>query len=320
MISSPSKPIALRVKASTEDNHLLSSPKPSNSKMPPPTPVSVSMATAKWLRTVIVPLPAEPSIELISFFKSCDTDITKEVIYRAHLLLECAFSVEVTRNSGAGGVNDISSLTCAWALQRRLEALKLYYRVLYEMCKAETERLQSDNLSSLLTNERFHRCMLACCAEIVLATHKTVSMAFPAVLEPMGITAFDLSKVIESFVRHEETLPRELKRHLNSIEERFLEMLAWEKGSSMYNSLIVAKPYLRFDIQRLGLLGDPMPSLETLKFRFQLSKDTSPLPSVKTEGDASPGWPMLSYCFCCIFHESKTLGLYLYIHNSKYVF
>jgi retinoblastoma-like protein 1 len=306
MISSPSKPIALRVKVPTEDDSLLLSPNSGISKMPPPTPVSVSMATAKWLRTVIAPLPAEPSIELLNFFKSCDTDITNDVIYRAHLLLECAFSVEAAKNSVTAGANDISSLTSAWALHRRIEALKLYYRVLCEMCKAEAERLQSDNLSSLLTNERFHRCMLACCAEIVLATHKTISMAFPAVLEPMGITAFDLSKMIESFVRHEETLPRELKRHLNSIEERFLEMLAWEKGSSMYNSLIIARPYLKFHIQRLGLLGDPMPSLETLKFRFQSSKDT--LRSEKTEGNASPGCPKHGYCFCCI-KNVELLGL-----------
>ncbi|RZC71263.1 hypothetical protein C5167_034445 [Papaver somniferum] len=48
--------------------------------------------------------------------------------------------------------------------------------------------------------------MLACSAELVLATHKTVTMLFPAVLERTGITVFDLSKVIEIFIRHEESL------------------------------------------------------------------------------------------------------------------
>jgi retinoblastoma-like protein 1 len=41
-------------------------------------------------------------------------------------------------------------------------------------------------------------------------------MMFSAVLESTGLTAFDLSKIIENFVRHEETLKKELKRHLNS--------------------------------------------------------------------------------------------------------
>ncbi len=148
--------------------------------------------------------------------------------------------------------------------QRRLEALKLYYRVIGAMCRSEAQRLQNSNLTSLLSNERFHRCMIACSAELVLATHKTVTMTFPAVLEPAGITAFDLSKVIEYFVRHEDTLPRELKRHLNSIEERLLESMAWEKGSSMYTSLIFAKPNLAAEINRLCLMADPMPSLDNL--------------------------------------------------------
>lgn len=110
--------------------------------------------------------------------------------------------------------------------------------------------------------------MLACSAELVLATHKTVTMTFPAVLEPTGITAFDLSKVIESFVRHEETLPRELKRHLNSIEERLLESLAWEKGSSMYDSLVIAKPNLATEINRLKLMAEPMPCLDALRAQY----------------------------------------------------
>nr|CAD1839013.1 unnamed protein product [Ananas comosus var. bracteatus] len=151
-----------------------------------------------------------------------------------------------------------------WAEQRKAESVKLYYRVLESMCRAESQILNGSNLTSLLCNDRFHRCMLACSAELVLATHKSVTLMFPAVLEKTGVTAFDLSKVIESFVRHEETLPRELKRHLNSLEERLLECMAWEKGSSMYNSLIVAKPGLSAEITRLGLLAEPMPSLDAI--------------------------------------------------------
>ncbi|KAL4580604.1 hypothetical protein LXL04_016804 [Taraxacum kok-saghyz] len=80
------------------------------------------------------------------------------------------------------------------AEQRRLEALKLYYRVLQAMCIAESQIQHPNNLTYLLTNERFHQCMLACSAELVIATHKTVTMLFPAVLERTGITAFDLIK------------------------------------------------------------------------------------------------------------------------------
>jgi retinoblastoma-like protein 1 len=176
-----------------------------------------------------------------------------------------------------------------WAEQRRLEALKLYYRVLESMCTAEAQILHATNLTSLLTNERFHRCMLACSAELVVATYKTVTMLFPAVLERTGITAFDLSKVIESFIRHEESLPRELRRHLNSLEERLLDSMVWEKGSSLYNSLTVARPALSAEINRLGLLAEPMPSLEAIAMHINFSSGClPPVPSLQKH-ETSPG-------------------------------
>ncbi|KAH9290425.1 hypothetical protein KI387_034542, partial [Taxus chinensis] len=114
------------------------------------------------------------------------------------------------------------------------------------MCRAESQRLRNSNLTSLLINERFHRCMLAFSAELVLATHKTVTMMFPAVLERAGITAFDLGKVIESFVRHEETLPREL-----------------------------------------GLLAEPMPSLDTIAMHHNLTSGSLQLSSIPHKIEAT---------------------------------
>ncbi|BBN20404.1 protein MpRBR [Marchantia polymorpha subsp. ruderalis] len=279
--SSPSSPCSSPVKASAAG--------PIN-KLPAGTPVSVTMSTVKWLRTVISPLPAKPSPELQQYFQSCDQDITNDVTYRAQVLLEGIFS-----NAGANKTRDSKGsvvLDSGWAEQRRQEALKLYYRVLTGMCKAESQRLGNKNLSLLLTNERFHRCMLACSAELVLYTHKTVKMTFPAVLEPTGITAFDLSKVIESFVRHEETLPRELKRHLNSMEQQILESMAWEKGSSMYSWLIVAKKNLAETINRMGLMAEPMPSLDFLGQQNRiLSGNTQQLRDGAAEGSGASGSP-----------------------------
>ena len=193
------------------------------------------------------------------------------------------------------------------AEQQKFEALKLYYRVLEAICRAEAQILHASNLTALLTNERFHRCMLACSAELVLATHKTVTMLFPAVLERTGITAFDLSKVIESFIRHEESLPRELRRHLNSLEERLLESMVWEKGSSMYNSLTVARPNLSAEINRLGLLAEPMPPLDAICMNINMntkfiSGGIPPFPTLqKHETSPGNGFFALLFKFCNIF-------------------
>ncbi|CAI0421561.1 unnamed protein product [Linum tenue] len=248
-----------------------------------PTPVTTAMTTAKWLRTVVSPLAPKPSPILGRFLASCDRDVTDEVVRRALIILEAIFpSSALGERCLTGNLQTTNLMDNIWAEQRRLEALKLYYRVLEAMCTAEAQILHVANLTSLLTNERFHRCMLACSAELVLATHKTVTMLFPAVLERTGITAFDLSKVIESFIRHEESLPRELRRHLNSLEERLLESMVWEKGSSLYNSLTVARPGLSADISRLGLLAEPMPSLDAIAIHMNISSaGLPPIPSMQ---------------------------------------
>lgn len=254
-------------------------------KMGTSTPVSAAMTTAKWLRTVISPLASKPSAELESFFSLCDGDVSSHVARRANIILEAIFpSNSFGERCGSGALQTTNLMDSNWAEERKSEALKLYYRVLATICRAESKMQNGNNVPSLLSNERFHRCMLACAAELVLATHNTVIMIFPAVLERTGITAFDLSKVIETFVRHEETLPRELKRHLNGLEERLLESMAWEKGSSMYNSLIIARPALSAEIDRMGLLAEPMPSLDAIV--MHQSAGLLPLPFQKRE--ASP--------------------------------
>lgn len=255
-----------------------------------PTPVTTAMTTAKWLRTVISPLPSKPSPELERFLTSCDKDVTNDVVRRANIILEAIFpSIAFGERCVPGNLQSVSLMDSIWAQQRRMEAMKLYYRVLEAMCIAEAQVLHVTNLTSLLTNERFHRCMLACSAELVLATHKTVTMLFPAVLERTGITAFDLCKVIGSFIRHEESLPRELRRHLNSLEERLLESMVWEKGSSMYNSLIVARPTLSAEVNRLGLLAEPMPSLDAISLHINASSGgLPPVPSLQKH-ESSPG-------------------------------
>ncbi|XP_028551137.1 retinoblastoma-related protein isoform X2 [Dendrobium catenatum] len=260
-----------------------------NSRMVQWTPVSSTMTTAKWLREVVSPFPSRPSTGLQHFLESCDTDLTSTVIHRANIILEAIFPSHYGERCISGSLQGANLMDSVWSEQRKLESLKLYYRVLESICKAESQRLNDNNLTSLLSGERFHRCMLACASELVLATHKTVTMMFPAVLERTGITAFDLSKIIESFVRHEETLPRELKRHLNSLEERLLESMSWEKGSSLYNSLIVAKPALAAEINRLGLLAEPMPSLDSITLHKNIATiGTQSSTSQKHGGSSGP--------------------------------
>ncbi|CAI5484133.1 unnamed protein product [Closterium sp. Yama58-4] len=121
---------------------------------------------------------------------------------------------------------------------------------------AATSVAAAKNLTPLLDNDRFHRALLACSAELVLASHKATAHTFPAVLAPAGVSAFDMDKVMEGFVRYEEGLPGELKRHLNACDERILESLAWEKGSSLYVTVVAARRHLLAEVKRLQLLPE----------------------------------------------------------------
>lgn len=248
------------------------SPADTTSQLSPCTP-------AQWLQTVICSLPAKPSAELERFMSSCDGNVTDKVICRASIILGAIFPRGYNGNRCmSSGLHNSSLMNSGWIEQRQEEALKLYYKVLESICESEAQKLQGRNLTQLLTNERFHRCMLVCSAELVSAAHMGARMLFPAVLERIGITAFDLSRVTESFIKHEGSLPRELKRYLNSMEEQMLESMVWGKGSSLYNSLIVARPSLAEEIRRLGLLAKPMPSLDAIAADNLLSYGGLPHP------------------------------------------
>ncbi|OVA17341.1 Retinoblastoma-associated protein [Macleaya cordata] len=284
-ITSPASPLRSPAASPANGNLLVA-----NVKVAAATPVSTAMTTAKWLRTVISPLPSKPSSELERFLSSCGRAVLNDVIRRAHIISKAIFpSNTIGERCLAENPQNANMMDSIWAEERRGEALKLYYRVLEAMCKAEAQILHVSNLTSLLSNERFHRCMLACSAQLVLATHKTITVLFPAVLQRTGITAFDLSKVIESFIRHEDTLPRELRRHLNSLEERLLESMVWEKGSSMYNSLIVARPALSAEVNHLGLLAEPMPSLDAISTHTNISYGGFPSLSLFRKPETSLG-------------------------------
>ncbi|GAU16807.1 hypothetical protein TSUD_200500 [Trifolium subterraneum] len=145
---------------------------------------------------------------------------------------------------------------------RRFDTLSLYYKVLEGVCRAEKK--EPKILHAILTSEIFHRCLLASAAAVqITGTSSTVSKMFPAdvVLKSSGITAFDLSHTITaSFITHEDSFPGYFSRHLNSFKEQLLESMAWKKGSSLYNSLSLARPSLSAQINCRQLFAQSMPS------------------------------------------------------------
>ena len=76
----------------------------------------------------------------------------------------------------------------------------------------------------------------------------------PIVTSLEGPPSHSLLRAIPSHIRYEDSLPGELKRHLNTCDERILESLAWEVGSSVYHTIVNGRPDLVPEVKRLQLL------------------------------------------------------------------
>ncbi|KAG2492649.1 hypothetical protein HYH03_009065 [Edaphochlamys debaryana] len=223
----------------------------------PGTPVSEVMGASAWLRGITASLPAEPSAALQRFLAAvpvpagaapassggaaAPSAVPVTALPAAQQLarrvrdLVAAVMPEETAPSLLG---PFPLLQPSLAAERRLEATKLYYHSLEAILTAEERVSGMQGATALLSSTKFHRGLIACCVEVVAACYRMVSCAFPKVLDALRIKAFDLGKMIQSFVKSIATLPWELKRHMFQIEEKILECLAWEPGSSLYHLIV----------------------------------------------------------------------------------
>jgi retinoblastoma-like protein 1 len=132
---------------------------------------------------------------------------------------------------------------------------------------------------ALLGSGRFVRSVLACSMEVVVASYKTATLKFPAIPRLLGLDAFDVSSIIEPFVRADTTMPREVKKHFNALEETIMETLAWSKGSSLFGFMRAAESgYLPRQARRRGARGG-------VRRRGQPRGDRPGLPRRRHEGD-----------------------------------
>lgn len=79
--------------------------------------------------------------------------------------------------------------------------------------------------------------MLACCLEIVIHSYKNKDRTFPWILNALNLEPYYFYKVIEIIVRAEEQLPRDVVKHLNYVEEKILESLAWQTSSPLWEAI-----------------------------------------------------------------------------------
>nr|XP_036852420.1 retinoblastoma-associated protein isoform X2 [Manis javanica] len=207
----------------------------------PHTPVRTVMNTIQQLMMILNSASDQPSENLISYFNNCTVN-PKESILKRVKDIGYIFKEKFAKAVGQGCM-EIGS-------QRYKLGVRLYYRVMESMLKSEEERLSIQNFSKLLNDNIFHMSLLGCALEVVMATYSRstsqnldtgTDLSFPWILNVLNLKAFDFYKVIESFIKAEANLTREMIKHLERCEHRIMESLAWLSDSPLFDLIKQAK-------------------------------------------------------------------------------
>uniref|UniRef100_A0A6Q2YLI7 Retinoblastoma-associated protein n=1 Tax=Esox lucius TaxID=8010 RepID=A0A6Q2YLI7_ESOLU len=199
--------------------------------IPPQTPVRAAMNSIAQLRVDLTASGDQPSANLAVYFKNCTVDPTKEVLQRVESLSQLFFQ----RFGQAVGPRCVGL-----GKQRFTLGIRLYYRVMESMLKSEEKRLSVQNFSKLLNDSTFHTSLLACALEVVMATYggkSSTDLSFPWILDVFQLAAFDFYKVIESFIKAEPNLTKDIVKHLERCEYQIMESIAWRGDSPLFELL-----------------------------------------------------------------------------------
>ncbi|XP_069745775.1 LOW QUALITY PROTEIN: retinoblastoma-associated protein [Narcine bancroftii] len=213
-------------KPHTEDGHAV---------LPPQTSVRTAMNTIQQLQMILNTADDKPSDTLKAYFNNCTINPTTNITKRVENLGQ-RFQENFAHTVGEGWA-EIGS-------QRYKLGVRLYYRVMESMLKSEEKRLSVQNFSKLLNDATFHGSLLACAVEVVMTTYGATwsiqtetDLSFPWILRVFDIKAYEFYKVIESFVKAEPNLTREMIKHVERCEHRIMESIAWQSDSPLFDIL-----------------------------------------------------------------------------------
>lgn len=215
---------------------------------PPQTPVRTAMNTIQNLMNSLAYASDQPTPTLKAYFNNCTSNPTNAILERVQTL------GQIFKQKFAEAVGP----ACAEiGFQRFKVGVRLAYRVMEAMLKSEEKRLSVQNFSNLLNNSAFHESLLACSIEVVMATYGSITretdLSFPWILEVFKIEPYDFYKVIESFIKDEPSLTREMIKHLESCEHRIMESLAWRSESPIFELIKQSR-------EREGHVDQPEPT------------------------------------------------------------
>ncbi|NXA59920.1 RB protein, partial [Mohoua ochrocephala] len=260
----------------------------------PQTPVRAAMNNIQQLIMILNSATDKPSDTLIMYFNNCTVNPKDSILKRVESF-DHIFKKKFAEAVGQGW-SEIGSQVGIW---RYKLGVRLYYRVMESMLKSVIlgqVLITSFLFSKLLNDNIFHTSLLACAVEVVMATYgrnasqsdstsAETDLSFPWILNVFDLKAFDFYKVIESFIRAEPSLTREMIKHLEHCEHRIMESLAWQSGSPLFDLIKQSK-------EREGQSDQPEPT-STLNMPLQHNHTAadlylSPVKSPKKKASGPP--------------------------------
>ncbi len=228
------------------------------------TPIASATHSVSRLQSILLERKDEPSEALEIIFKQCSKNPREKIIYLLKIMGEkflIAYNNNMQSSSPASkmmssGNDDMSppspyAQNDEFAKKRLLLGITFYYKALESILLSEKKRIPSDklneSLSTILDKEQFHISLFSCSLEIVLFSYNA-KQTFPWILDvfsegnDLRLHPFNFYKVIEPIIREEEGLSRDVVKHLNSVEEKILECLAWRSDSPLWEIIKINGP------------------------------------------------------------------------------
>ena len=220
------------------------------------TPLSTATHSVNRLQSLLSGRSAAPSETLTGIFESCSRNPKEKVLGYVSAVGQ-KFCERYSQQSQDQEKPSASSMDFA---KKRLQlGVTLYYKILENILIEERKQKPQLDFSNLLEQEVFHQTLLACCIEIAIFSYNAPQRTFPWILEALNVEPYYFYKVIEPIVRAEEQLSRDMIKHLNLIEEKILESMAWRSDSPLW--------------ENIAMSCLPVPSCEDVSLPSQLTSD-----------------------------------------------
>lgn len=198
----------------------------------PTTPFSAANYKRTQLAMLIDQYPPRPSKYLEDLLDQFP-DKPKNFIVNLFTKLSERFC-SIVKEECRGDVTFDDQIT-DYAEERTTSILALCFRVLESLVTREKQIIQDPTSEywKILSQENFIRSVFNVALELVLCAHNSLR-DFPWSLRVTELQAINFSRIIELVIKANDHLAREFVKHLNIIEEKILEELAWTVDSPIW--------------------------------------------------------------------------------------